>query len=185
MANVNRPFGARIVSKIDGSPWTGALNRYYVPSTDAQAIFRGDFVTSAGAHTDGTPICTQCAEGGLIRGIMVEIEPMLEDLNLNYRKASTAQYVLVCDDPNVLVEIQEDGTTAVGDVGENCDLELATAGSTTTGLSGMQIDTSDHKTATAQLRIVRLAPIPGNAVGANAIWQCKINEHEFNQAVGV
>jgi hypothetical protein len=95
----------------------------------------------------------------------------------------------VADDPDALFEAQENsGGTAftVNDVGLNCNFIVA-AGSTVTGLSGVELDTSTEATTnTLDLKIVGLARRQDNAIGANAKWLVRINRHQYaNQVAGV
>lgn len=187
MANANTPFGARVIKKLDGSPWTGALTRYYVPSTDATAIFIGDAVEVTGAaHSDYTPIVARLTHAGdSARGIMVAIDTYPEDLNLNYRKASTGMHVLVCDDPNIIFEMQEDAaaTLVAADAGGNVDITV-TAGSTASGRSAMVLASASINTTASQVRLLRLSNKPGNVVGQYAVWECMWNEHDFKTTTG-
>jgi len=189
MANRDIPNGLRPVGYLNGATWNGKVNKYYVPATDGTAIFIGDAVKSAGsASADGKyPDVAQAAAGDAIRGVVVGFEVDPDNINYKYRPASTAMTLLVCDDPDAIFEIQEDsvgGALAVTEVGENADLVVG-SGSTTTGLSGMELDSSDHKSATAQLRILRLVDRPDNELGTNARWQVLINEHELKSTTGV
>lgn len=189
MANVNRVNGARPVKHLDGSPYNGAVNRYYLPAGDATATFVGDFVKSGGtADADGVPTIAQAAAGDPIRGVIVAFEPDPDNLGRNYRPASTARYALVADAPDLVFEIQEDavgGALAITAVGNNADIVVG-SGNTTSGASGMQLDTSDIKTATAQLRILGFVQDPKNEVGvANAKVLVSINEHELKSTTGV
>ena len=60
----------------------------------------------------------------------------------------------VCVDPDMLYEIQCSASFAATDVSSNADLTFATAGSTTTGLSGVQLDSANIGTgATKQVKI--------------------------------
>lgn len=186
--NVSRVSGARPVKHLSGSPYNGQCNKYYVPSSDGTAIFIGDFVKSGGTtDADGVPTVAQAAAGDALRGVVVGIIPDTAD-SLIYRAASTARYLLVADDPDLIFEIQEDAVgapTALVDVGENADITVA-AGSTTTGTSGMQLDSSDHKTATAQLRILGFVQRADNVPAvANAKLLVRINEHELASTTGV
>jgi len=88
----------------------------------------------------------------------------------------------VLDDPNQLFIIQNDGTSAVTDYGKNADIVVGT-GSTTTGVSANELDTSSIATTAAlNLKIVGLWDVPNNAVGANAVVVVKINEHLYGSA---
>lgn len=187
MANVDRVNGARPVKHLDGSPYNGAVNRYCIPASDGTAVFIGDFVKSGGsADANGVPTVIAAAAGDALRGVVVGIVPDTAD-SLIYRAASTLRYVLVADAPDLVFEIQEDsvgGALAVTDVGENADIVVA-AGSTSTGTSGMELDSSTHATTSAQLRILGLRQRADNEIGVNAKWLVSINEHELKSTTGV
>lgn len=190
MANVSRINGARPVRYLNGAPWTGKVKRYYVPSTDATALFVGDFVKSAGsADADGVPTVAQAAAGNTLLGVVVGIEPNPNNLSAVYRAASTAAYVYVADDPNIVYEIQEDsvgGAMNATNVGNNGDIVVG-SGNTSTGASAMQLDSSDviaTTTSTAQLRVIRLASRVDNEIGTYAKWEVLINEHEYKTTTG-
>ena len=67
---------------------------------------------------------------------------------------------------------------------ENAD-HLATTGSTTTGKSAHEIDSSSADPATFGLRLLDLLNNPANAVGANAQYVCRINEHHLTKLAGI
>lgn len=194
--NVSKVRGAVLVGTSRGGPHTARIRMYCVPSSDSTALFLGDFVKSGGSadSATGIPTVIQAAAGDTLRGFVVGVNPIKgvavgsENLNRNYRPASTRMFVLVCDDPDALIEIQEDavgGATALNDVGENADIVVG-SGSTATGLSGMQLDSSDHKTATAQLRILGFVErVDNTPATANAKLLVKINEHELLSTTGV
>jgi hypothetical protein len=174
MANSNAPSGLTPVRYASGAPYNGASKRYFVPATDANDIFIGDPVIIAGsADTDGVPTATIATAAGGSRwtGVVVGFVPSSTIVTYGYRKASTADYILVADDPNLLFEIQEDavgGALAAVDVGLNADL-IAGSGSAYTHRSGWQLDTSTKATtATLQMRIVGFVQRPDNVIGANA-----------------
>jgi len=186
MANSDTVKGLKPIRHRNGAPYNGAANRYYIPASDGTAVYVGDAVKSAGsADADGVPTVAQAAAGDAIRGVVVAVEPETNDSTI-YRVASTARYVYVADDPDLVFEIQEDsvgGALAATDVGNNADLIVA-SGSTDTGFSGMELDSSTKATTTAQLRILRLVPRPDNSIGANAKWEVMINEHELSSTTG-
>jgi hypothetical protein len=187
MANVDAPNGLRPVKHLDGSPFNGATNRYYVPASDGTAIFVGDAVKSAGsADADGVASVAQAAAGDSIRGVVVGIEPETDE-SLNYRAASTERYVYVADAPDLVFEVQEDsvgGALAAANVGQNADLVVGT-GNTTVGTSAMELDSSSAAATTAQLRILGFAQREDNEIGTNAKVLVAINEHEFKTTAGV
>lgn len=197
MSNVSKVFGLKLVGTVRGGPQNARISEYFVPATDGTAIFLGDAVKSGGTadSNTGRPTVAQAAAGDTIRGVVVGINPIKgvavgsENLNRNYRPASTAMYLLVCDDPDAVFEIQEDavgGTLALTAVGENADL-IVGSGSTGTGLSGMQLDTSTHATTnTLALRILGFAErVDNTPASANAKVLVKINKHELTSTTGV
>ena len=113
MANSDTPFGFKPVKHLNGSPWNGKVNVYYVPATDATAMFKGDAVKLAGAAdtTGKFPTVAQAAATNAICGVVVGfgdnpytmIHP--DSPNTDYRAASTAMYVFVVDDPYVIFEV--------------------------------------------------------------------------------
>jgi len=195
MSNANAPFGFRPVMYKNGAPWNGKYNVYYIPVGNSSILYEGDAVTAGGsASADGKyPDIARAAASDVIQGVVIGFGPspdlmfQIDNLTRRYWPISTAGYAAVIDDPDVIFEIQEDsdgGAIAVTAVGNNADL-VATAGSTTTGRSAMSLDSSDVKTATAQLRILRLADHPDNVLGLYARWLCLINEHIYKQAAGL
>lgn len=104
----------------------------------------------------------------------------------NYWPASTAYQTGSCiayvwDDPLVVYEMQAAGSLAQSSIGDQFDITNETAGSTTTGLSQATLGTSPAGAGNSkQMRVVNLAPYPGNAWGdAYTIVQCQIAEHQY------
>lgn len=195
MANTNAPFGFRPIKHLNGNPWNGKFNIYYVPATDGTAIYKGDAVTMSGTGSaDGLypgvqqAAATDATMAGVAIGFGTTPNLMADPTNLArmYRPASTAMYVAVVDDPTVIFEAQEDsdgGSIAVTAIGNNADLVVGT-GSTTTGTSGMTIDSSGVGTGSAQIRIMRLVNRPDNELGDYAKWEVMINESVYKTTTG-
>jgi hypothetical protein len=198
MANANTKFGLRPVRYLSGAPYNGAVNAYSVPTGDSTAIYIGDPVKLAGtAQTIGDQIyqdIAQAAVGDKCLGAVVGMSPVLgsgasgRDSTI-YRAASTQRVIYVADDPNLVFEIQEVGTGTAftaNDIGLNASYVVG-SGSTTTGLSGVELDnTTEATTNTLDLQIVGFVNRPGNEIGANAKWLVRINNHQrANQVAGV
>ena len=208
MANVDAPFGLRPVRHLDGRSWNGSTRMYLCPSGDGTAVFVGDAVISGGsAGAAGTvvngidvegmqTVVQAAATNTLIVGVVVGFLPDPDNLMRKHRAASTNRIALVCDDPTVVYEIQEDSVTntiVAADIGENADLIVGT-GNATTGISAMELDSGDHKTGTAQLRILGLVKRPDNNIGDNATsasstyvnakFEVLINEHAYKSTTG-
>jgi hypothetical protein len=193
MANTDTPFGFRPIRYLSGAPYNGACNKYYVPATDGSAIYVGDPVKLAGSGDDnGVPDVAVCAAGNRPVGIVVGVDPVegqsAPNLSRLYRPASTAMYLWVADDPDLVFEIQEDsvgGDLAKTSLGLNIEF-IAGSGSTTTGLSGFEIDSSTAATTnTLTCQVIRLARRPDNAIGANAVYEVRINLHQYRHTTGV
>lgn len=192
MANVDSPFGLRPVRYMSGAPYNGAVNIYATAAGDGTALLIGDPVKLAGtAQTiDGVIYqdITRAATSNVVLGSVVAVLPVTRDSTI-YRAASTQRLVAVADDPNLLFEIQEvSGGTALtaDDMGLNADFVVA-AGSTTTGLSGVELNNATEATTnTLDLQIVSFANRPGNEIGEHAKWLVRINRHQrANQVAGI
>lgn len=187
MANSDAATGLWPVRYFGGAPYNGAARLYYVPSSDGTAIYIGDPVKLAGsADSDGIPSVAQAAAGDTLIGVVVGVKPETRE-STTYRAASTERYVWVADDPDLLFLCQEDsvgGALAATDVGNNCDLVIG-SGSTSTGFSGVEIDSSTKTTSTAQVRVVELNQTADNEIGTNAKWLVRIVEHRNATATGV
>jgi hypothetical protein len=178
MANVDRPTGLTPVRHKSGAPYNGATNPYYIKGDYATALYIGDPVVKTGTSNTaavkvpgggtfgiGTlPEINKTVAGDVdgntkrITGVIVGFAPLPTDLNKNYNPASTERVAYVCDDPDMVFEIQADGAVPAASMGLNAVLIYTHSGNTTTGLSGAELDTtSDPPAADAsnQLTILR------------------------------
>lgn len=202
MANVSKPCGLKPVGYLGGSPWNGQARIYYVPATNATALYVGDPVTrlTADADTNGIPSVSIGVAGSAICGVIVGVLPTSAsvslvgstiDLTRRSLPVSTAGYVLVADDPNILFEVEE-GTTAgaagtaltASAVGNNANF-IVLAGAKTYADSGTLLDNAtEATTATLNLKLMGLAQREDNAFGARAKWIVKINNHQYGSHTG-
>lgn len=199
MANADTVFGLRPVRYLNGAPWNGQVTRYLIDSGDGTAVFIGDLVKLAGGAGANGSVVQGVPTGGMatviqaaaadpqMLGVVVGFEPLLTDLTVLHRVASTSRVALVVDDPNVIFEVQEDavgGALAAADVGLNASVIVA-AGSTVTGLSGMELDTSTKATTVGlELKIIGFVQRENNEVAsANAKILVLINNHAFRGPV--
>jgi hypothetical protein len=192
MANADSPFGLKPVRHRNGAPYTGAARVYSVAAGDGTAIYVGDLVTAAGTSQTINGVIyadvVQSATGGVFQGVVVGVLPVTQD-SLKYRAASTQRLLLVADDPELLFEIQEvSGGTALtaNDIGLNADIVVA-AGSTTTGLSGIELNNATEATTnTLDVKIIGFVNREGNEIGEHAKWLVALNRHRHaNQVAGV
>lgn len=206
MANTDTPFGLRPVKHRNGAPYNGATNPYYVPSSYATAMFIGDAVVKtgtantaevtapgAGKFPAGTlPEINRATvgDGNAITGVVVAFAANASNLEQVHKPASQERVVFVADDPDLTFEIQADGTLAATQVGLNAVLIDTHSGSTTTALSGTELDTtSDVPAADAsnQLTIQRIVNREDNELAsANSIAEVKITNHtEAHGVIGI
>lgn len=187
MANVSRVNGFQPVKHLNGSQWNGQVTRYYVPATDATAIFQGDLVKIAGtADANGVRGVTKASVGDAVVGAVVGFD--VNPLNLNtpqYRAASVATYVYVADAPDTVFEAQVSGAFAATDVGLNANHADA-GGSTSTGNSGETVDGSTKATtATLTLKIYDYVQrVDNDATSTNGKLLVSINNHQLASGTG-
>lgn len=193
MANANRPSGASSIKRLDGAPWTGRLNLYYIPSTDGNAYSIGDPVASSGSGSaSGVPGVTIATggTGNAIRGFImtaggtIQGGPFVDPANLALTvipATKTQNYwVGVCDDPWIMIEMQEDSVgnnLAATDIGSNINL---VAGTNNGYMSGWMLDSSTVATgSTLQMKLYALVQRQDNAIGTYAKWLALVNNHEL------
>lgn len=171
MSSSATPYGARPVGTLSASgSFTGKVRHYGIASGYGTAIFYGDFVKLVAAGTvekdTGTTTLTPV---GIFLGVSYTDPNTSQKTFSQYFPASTAAddiQAYVLDDPNVLFEMQADGSAAVTNIGNNVAV-VQTAGSTSIGTSKNAIDisTAASTTATLPVRIVDISPKSDNAAG--------------------
>jgi hypothetical protein len=174
---------------IDGTPWNGATNLYYVPATDNTITYIGAPVKLAGdADADGVPTATTCtATADLCIGAVVAVLPVTAS-DPPYRLASTARYILVADGPGVIFEMQCNGTLTSTMIGNSADWSTPTTGTAATGRSLCEVLISSVTAtgdASEDVNILRLAPRPDNEIGADAkVWVRLLNHKHHELTAG-
>lgn len=166
MANRDQPIGFRAYGGIKGA-------RLY--SIDAAAtMFINDLLNM---ESDGYPDQAAATDANIIGTAQV------------YRTSSAvAGEILVYDHPRQLFVAQADGSDFSSQTvcGNNCDIVVGT-GSATTGLSAMEIDSSEVTAGAAQIHLHRRAKdteIGANAWGANVNMICYVFEHMYSAGAG-
>jgi hypothetical protein len=176
MANANTPMGLKPVRNAGDAPMSGGLETFFVPATDATALFVGDPVVKAGsADANGVASVTRAVAAGPITGVVCGFVPDGTGNTPKSRAASTAGYVLVLTDPNQLYEIQENAGLAAADVGLNANMTVG-SGNAYSAQSGFTLDAATKATtATLALKIMGIAQRPNNVLGAFNKVLVKIN----------
>lgn len=182
MASVASPYGLRPVKLIGGQPYAASTREIKLSTNNSAAIFCGDeiILSSAGnpAAATATPVAGTTA--GVI-GVCVGVRYALpaasggafmwgQYLPANAITAGYSNvYIMVADDPDLLMQVQGSAAFgsltngAAGAIGKNAALGGFSAGSTTTGNSGVNLvvganGASLAATATLAMRIVGVVP---------------------------
>lgn len=206
MANTSRINGFKPVKHLTGAPYNGQANIYEVPAGEAVPVFIGDFVKlSDSASTAGYP-AVEAAVGasaqvasvplvGVVVGIInAKLDPAggvtAGSIALDtpqYRAASTKQFVLVADSPDLIFEAEADAAVAFATVGLNADIG-ASAHTTPllTGTSPMYVysTTAPSASATRPLQIMGIVQRPDNV--GNAAFNkvlVKVTTHAYGNAI--
>ena len=186
MANIDKAFGLRPIGNLSA---TGAQKQYGYEIADNQAgtIFQGDLVAlSAGFITRFLP-ATHTAAVGVFNGCNyidpTTGKPTFKNFYPGSVNITSGKIVAdVVDDPNQLFLVQCDAGFVAANVGNNADV-VGTGGSTTSGISTMELNSSTLATTAAlNLKVVGLYNDVNNEFGTNAVVVVKINEHVYGSA---
>ena len=196
MANVNRPGGLKPVAYLNGAPYNGQAHLYYRGTGDANAIYVGDPVTLGGtSDASGIADVVIGTAGSAIIGVVVGVvvaAPSTSlvgaslDLTTRSLAASTAGYLLVADDPQLVFEIQDGQTTptALVDIAQNTNFLIA-AGANTWSDSGTTTAASLTGTTTANLKLLGFVQrVDNTPASAYAKLLVKINNHVYAAGTG-
>ena len=187
MANKNAPFGLKPIGKVGQNRDNQGLSEYDI-SASASAIFFQDPVEILAAGTIGVAAASDALLGSLGGVFFTDASTSKPTFANHLEGSNTATDIkgFVADDPYERFEIQSDGATAAADVGLNADIVYA-AGSSPNYVSKVELDHSDLKTATAQLRVLAISKdIENNEAGsANVNLVVMINEHFLKGTTGI
>lgn len=193
MPNTSRINGFTVVGHLHGHT-NGKTSLYYVASA-ADEILRGDVVKLGGsADANGIPTADLCGASDVPMGIVVGILPSkfdpagkmttgsltLDLPNVTQIAASAAGYILVNDDPDVLLEVEaSNGTPAVTDMGLNAShANGSRTSSTITSPAYIDFGT-EATTSTLNFQILGLVRRIDNEMGASARLLVRFNVHQY------
>lgn len=187
MANNDSPNGFRPARYLSGAPYNGAHNKYIA----AENLFLGDMVELTGADGDGYATVARAEANDTLLGAVVGWDAVPSgngSASLENLYAASGAVVYVADNPDILFEAQQNSTNIVdASIGLNAQIVVA-AGSTTTGKSNMEIDsTTGATTNTHELQLVAFVDREDNdRTAANSRLLVKINKHQrANGSTGV
>lgn len=203
MATTAAPYGLKPVKRADGQPYAGATSTYLIdPAGEATNLFNGQVVivgadgyialaTGTGADLTTNSISGTSGVGAI--GVFVGCEYQNaegQQIFSQYYPSGTANggaiKAYVVDDPNVLFQVQLDGTGAQTVIGTNtffASAQLTSTGSTTTGNSTSAMDATVVTTAAA-FRIVGHVSDPSDAY-PDVLVKFNPGAHQMTNNVGL
>jgi len=192
MANKDAAFGLRPVGKLGSDINNAGTSKYIILDGYGTAIYKGDPVLLANDGTIQVQNAATTNNIGVFNGCFYNDPTTQKPTWKNYYPGSITPTVgdieaYVYDDPNQLFLIQDEGTLAQTNVGNNADIATYVAGSTVNGQSKVELSSTAAATA-ATFRIVRISEDPENSdvSSANANWVVRYNEHlYYNDSTGI
>ena len=195
MANTSRINGFRPVKHLNGAPYNGQANLYYV-ATASDEIYVGDVAKrGSAADSNGIPGADLCGATdqpiGVVVGIMdagfTPVNKMTTgDLTLGFPynqridASDTGRYILVADSPDLVFEVEAgNGTPAAADIGLNASHANGTR-SSSVNVCPAYIDMgTEATTATLNFKLLGFSLKADNEVGANAKMLVSFNVHAY------
>lgn len=194
MANVSRINGFTVVGNLNGGSATGQANLYYVASAGDE-ILAGDVVKLGGsADANGIPTADLCGATDVPIGIVLAVvNPKLDPAGkmstgsitldlpaVTQIAASGSGYILVADDPEVVLEVEaSNGTPAVTDVGLNASHANGSRDATTRTSPAYLDFGTEATTSTLNFQILGFVQRANNEVGASARLKVRFNRHQY------
>ena len=187
MANKDSAFGLRPIGKVGQNRDNQGLSEYDIAAS-ATAIFQNDPVEMAATGTITVAAATDTLLGSLTGVFFTDASTSKPTFANHLKGSNTATDIkgFVADDPYEGFELQSDDATAAADVGLNADIVYA-SGASPNFVSKVELDHSDLKTGTAQLRVLAISKdIENNEAGsANVNLVVMINEHFLKGTTGI
>ena len=178
MANVDNPNGFH---PLNGKPLR--VTKYPIEASYGTALYIGDMVVLSSGYIIKSTAATDNQLLGAVVGFECRDQGIKEG---GYYPASSTYdwYALVADDPYQRFVVQDDagGTLSEANIGATMNIKQTHSGSTTTNLSGMEIDSSATDGAvTDQVRLIGIVDDPNNAWGDNGDYIVEIHNHQLRQ----
>ena len=200
MATTAAPYGFKPVNLIGGQPYAGSTRQLKIASGYGANIYNGTIVSIVAAGT--VEIVTTIGSAaspfpagtiGVFVGCSYTDPNTKQKLFSQYWPTGTVAsdaVAYVVDDPDVVFQVQADGTVAQATLGANAPLaavQSTSTGSTTTGNSNVALDATVVTTAAAS-RIVDFVDAPGSAVGdayTDVLVKFNGTQHSYNNGTGI
>ena len=178
MANVDAAFGLVPIGNMMGAPYNGGTLKCVIAAGDGTATFIGDPVRLVGSGISGTdgatyPTVIVGTRDANFFGVVTSFEADADNLSNQYRLASTERRCNVVPAlPGQLFIVQAYEDIVVADIGLFFDFtvsggEVLQGGSTVTGLSGVELDSSANASSEANAVLLGVYNAPDNDLDTN------------------
>lgn len=194
MPNTSRIKGFTVVGNLHAGSAYGQARLYHVASA-ADEILVGDIVKTGGTATaGGVPTADLCGATDVPVGVVVGIvNPKLDADGLMTTgsvtldlpavaqiAASGAGYVLVVDDPDVIMEVEaSNGTPTAADMGLNASHANGTRDATTRTSPAYLDFGTEATTSTLNFQIIGPVRRVDNEMGASVKLLVRFNRHQY------
>jgi hypothetical protein len=189
MANQDAAFGLRPLKTLGQADDSTGMSSHKILPGDASVLYQGSMaigVATGYVDISGTNDTTNV---GAFWGTFYIDPTTLKPTFKNYYPggitppSSGAVEAFVYDNPQQLFEVQSDNTAASAqtDVFMCADLSTPAGGSTTNGVSSMELADATLSATAAVLKIIGVSRDPANSdlTAANVNWRVMIDQHLF------
>ena len=189
MANQDAAFGLRPLKMLGAADDSTGMSSRKIEPGDTSILYQGCMAIGANTGYDDISAAASATNVGAFWGTFYVDPTTLKPTFKNYYPGSVtppssgAVEAFVYDNPNQLFEIQSDntGASAQTDVFMCADLSTPAGGSTTNGVSSMELADATLSATAAVLKIIGVSRDPANSdlTAANVNWRVTVCEHLF------
>ena len=189
MANQDAAFGLRPLKTLGQADDSTGMSSHKIEPGDASVLYQGSMAIGANTGYVDISAAASTTNVGAFWGTFYIDPTTLKPTFKNYYPggvtppSSGAVEAFVYDNPQQMFEIQSDNTAASAqtDVFMCADLSSPTGGSTTNGVSSMELADATLSATAAVLKIIGVSRDPANSdlTAANVNWRVMIDQHLF------
>ena len=189
MANQDAAFGLRPLKTLGQADDSTGMSSHKILPGDASVLYQGSMAIGKNDGYVDISAAASTTNVGAFWGTFYIDPTTLKPTFKNYYPggvtppSSGAVEAFVYDNPQQMFEIQSDNTAASAqtDVFMCADLSSPTGGSTTNGVSSMELADATLSATAAVLKIIGVSRDPANSdlTAANVNWRVMIDQHLF------
>ena len=194
MANQDAAFGLRPLKTMGQQDDSTGMSSHKITPGEASLLYQGSLAIPTATGYVDIATAGSTINVGVFWGTFYVDPTTLKPTYKNYYPGGVTPpssgpiEAFVYDSPYQMFEVQSNntGASAQADVYACADIVNPTAGSTTNGVSGQELDDGDLSNVIAQLKVVGVSRDPANSdlTAANVNWRVTIAEHLFASYTG-